>query len=87
MLEKIIAFFKKEPTATKDQAPEGICPNCWGYHEYDQKVRAAYKDQQIDINNNKANHAFIQNFVVNNLSGITLVEKEEAWECPSCQVK
>ena len=72
MIEKLIAFFRKPKEETQGRAPEGLCPNCWGEQEYDNMVRELYKDKQIDVNNHGENHAFIQDFVVTHLNGITL---------------
>lgn len=84
MIEKLIAFFKKPKEETQGTAPEGVCPSCWGRYEYDDKVRESYKKKQIDVNNNKANHAFIQDFVVEHLEGIQLQQDGEQFKCPSC---
>jgi len=87
MLEKLIAFFKKPKEETKNQVPEGICPNCWGYHQYDNKIREAYKDNQIDINNHKLNYDFLSKFKVENLDGIQLIPKKDGSYCPACDAK
>jgi hypothetical protein len=86
-LEKIlIDFFKKPAKDTTGNVPEGFCPNCWGVQGYDNKVRALYKDKQIDVNNHEANHAFIQDFMVTHLEGIKLKKRTDDFECPSCHV-
>ena len=87
MIETLINFFKKPATETKDQTPEGMCPNCWGSQEFDGIIREMYEDKQIDVNNHKANHAFIQDFVVNRINGIQLKKGNNSMECPSCRVK
>ena len=40
--------------------------------EYDNTIRQLYIDKQVDVNNHAANHAFIQDFVVTHIKGITL---------------
>lgn len=87
MIESLIAFFKRPATETKNQCPEGLCPNCWGNQEYDQQIREMYADKQIDINNHQANYAFIQDFVVNKVNGIKLIQKVDHLECPTCKLK
>ena len=57
-------FNSKAEGNTTEKAPEGICPNCWGKQEYDSVIRELYEDNQIDVNNGKANLNFIQNVVV-----------------------
>lgn len=84
MIEKLIGFFKQPSEKTKGVIPEGLCPNCWGKQEYDNKIRKLYKDKQIDVNNHDANYAFIQDFVVTQLNGIKLVKGNSGFECPTC---
>ncbi len=87
MIDKLISFFKKPAEETKNDIPEGVCPNCWGQQEYDHKIRKAYQDKQIDINNHEANHAFIKDFVVNQIDGIHLRKGDNSFDCPNCKVK
>lgn len=84
MLKTLLKFFQKNPSETKGKVPEGYCPNCWGEQEYDKQIRKLYVDKQIDINNHEENHAFIQDFVVNHLSGIQLKKGNNSFECPRC---
>ena len=84
IIEKIIQFFKHSSEETKDNVLEGVCPNCWGEQEYDNKIRAMYEDKQIDVNDHTANYAFIQEFVVNHVNGIQLVKEHDRLLCPSC---
>ncbi len=66
-------------------AQAGACPNCWGQQEYDGKVRELIEDKQIDVNNHETKHAFIQDFVVNHVSGIHLKKGESSLSCPRCK--
>ncbi len=84
MIESIINFFKKNPSSSNGNTPEGVCPNCWGKQEYDGTIRELIKDKQIDINNNKDAHAFIQKFVVERIDGITLKKGTSGLECAMC---
>lgn len=84
MIEDLITFFKKPKEETAGKAPRGFCPNCWGEQEYDQMIRKMYEDKQIDVNNHKANHAFIRDFVVTHVEGIHLVKIDNGWQCPTC---
>lgn len=87
MIEKLIAFFKKPKEETKEETPEGFCPNCWGKQEYDNVIRELYEDQQIDVNNHQANYAFIQKFVVDRIDGIRLIKGNNGISCPTCKMK
>jgi hypothetical protein len=85
-IENLINFFKKPASETGGQAPEGVCPNCWGAQEYDKTIRELYEDKQIDVNNRQANYAFIQKFVVDRVDGIHLKKGDNGLECPTCRV-
>ena len=87
MIDTLINFFKKPATVTQNETPEGICPICWGYQEYDKKIRKLYKDKQIDVNNHTANYAFIQDFVVNYIDGIKLKNEGGKVKCATCSTK
>ena len=86
-MSNIFNFFTKPKTNTQDSVPEGYCPNCWGEQEYDRTIRKLYKDKQIDINNHEASHAFIQEFVVNQIEGIHLKKGDNSFDCPTCKRK
>lgn len=81
--EEILKFFRKPEEETRQGAPDGLCELCWGYQQYDGKVRDLIKDKQIDINNHKESYMIIEGFVKENLEGIKL-KKGEIKECPSC---
>lgn len=83
IVDNIIQFLKKDEKEKTHNAPEGLCPVCWGYQQYDGKIRTLLKDRQIDINNHKESYMLIQNFMKKHVDSITLkdgvVEK-----CPTC---
>jgi hypothetical protein len=87
IIDTLTAFFKKSSTETAGETPDEYCPNCWGMQEYDNVIRKLYKDKQIDVNNGEANHAFIQDFVVNHIDGIKLKKGNTGMECPTCILK
>ena len=71
---------------SKKELVEGnACPNCWGELEYDGIVRELIKDKQIDINNHEAKHAFIKDFVINQVSGIHLQKGNDGLQCLRCK--
>ncbi len=84
-LTPLTDFFSKSKEETENQAPMGACPICWGESEYDGEIRQLYQDKQIDVNNHKANHAFIKDFVVNHVDGIRLRKMESGYQCPKCK--
>jgi len=84
ILTSLTQHFSK-PKSSKSEAPEGLCPNCWGSQQYDDMIREMYEDKQVDVNNGEANHAFIQKFVVERVKGITLKKGNTGYECPTCK--
>jgi len=87
MLETLIQFFRKSKEETVSEAPDGLCPNCWGEQEYDKVIREMHYDKQIDVNNHTAHHTFIQKFVVNKVDGIKLDKTMEGYVCPTCKLR
>ncbi|MCM4169237.1 tRNA-specific adenosine deaminase [Arenibacter antarcticus] len=83
LIENIVHFFKKPKEETEDTSPEGTCPVCWGYQEYDHKIRQLFKDKQIDVNNHQYNYMKIQKFMVKYIDGIRL-KQGDIKECPTC---
>ncbi|MCC7332503.1 MAG: hypothetical protein IT232_07845 [Flavobacteriales bacterium] len=79
----LVDFFKMPEEETKNKTPEGLCPVCWGYQQYDKKIRILYKDKQIDVNNHKDNYTVIQDFVKHHVDGIKL-KHGETISCPTC---
>lgn len=83
LINILVDFFKKPNERTKDKTPEGLCPVCWGYNEYDGKIRKVLKDKQIDVNNHKDSYMLIEYFVVSHIDGIKL-KKGKVTSCPTC---
>lgn len=83
LIDKLIHYFKKPEQETLNETPEGICPVCWGYQQYDGKIRTLMKDQQIDINNHQVVRPFFKKIIKTHVEGIKLKDpKIEA--CPQC---
>lgn len=83
LIENILKFLESSEKETKDKTPEGVCPVCWGYQEYDKKIRTLYYDRQIDVNNHKDQYLLIQDFIKTHIDGIKLKE-EKITTCPKC---
>lgn len=83
IIKAILAHIQKPEAETKETAPEGACPICWGRQQYDGKIRTILEDKQIDINNHSGSYEIIQEFVKTNIDGFTLKEKEIT-DCTTC---
>lgn len=86
MFEKLLRILV-DPKESVKEAPEGVCPVCWGHQQYGEEIRKVYKDKQIDVNNHAANQSFIQDFVTTNLTGIQLKKTDKGSQCPTCQTR
>ncbi len=83
IIENIVHYFKTNSDKQPNSSPIGTCTACWGYQQYNGKIREIIEDKQIDINNHKDSYVFIEDFVKQNIEGITL-KKGIVSECPTC---
>ncbi len=83
IINSILSYFENKDT---QQAPEGLCPNCWGRQEYEGETYEFLQSHQINLNNLTEKKAFIQDFVTKKIDGITLQRKGEKFMCTSCSV-
>ncbi|ELR70229.1 hypothetical protein C900_03914 [Fulvivirga imtechensis AK7] len=67
----------------KKKAKPKLCPVCWGYQEYDRKIRIRIKDKQVDVNNHLGYHTRIRKFLVRHVDGIHL-QQGTLQNCPTC---
>lgn len=84
LVQSILHYFQNSENQTKSIAPQGTCAMCWGYQEYDGKLRRLFKDRQIDINNHQDSYTLIQDFVKKHIDKVKLQEGEVTI-CPNCQ--
>lgn len=84
IVKTIVDFFKEPEAETVNEAPEGVCSLCWGYQEYDGKIRELYKDKQVDVNNNTDSYMLIQGFVKEHVDGYQ-IKDGVVHVCPNCQ--
>lgn len=83
LIQSVMDFLSNNGKLGKE-APDGVCPNCWGRQEYGGKITDYVKDKQIDVNNHQSSYAFIQGFVVDNIKGIQLKNTSTGHKCPNC---
>jgi len=83
LIENIIHYFKHGGKEKEKTSPLGTCPICWGYQQYDDKIRNLLKDRQVDINNHKDSYMLIQDFMKHNIDGVQLKEAVIS-DCPNC---
>lgn len=83
MNNNIFNQIKRSAEDMKRAGQEGSCPVCWGYQQYDGKIRKLHKDKQVDVNNHRDRYMLIQQFIKRHLDTITLREGE-ILQCHSC---
>jgi len=83
IIDNIIGYLKGDKKADDKTSPEGTCPVCWGYQQYDGKIRNLLKDKQIDVNNHKGSYMIIQDFMKQRIDGLKLKEGVID-DCPTC---
>ncbi|TXE20559.1 hypothetical protein ES731_05970 [Psychroflexus gondwanensis] len=83
IFNNIIHYFKNKSDTDEGSSLTGTCPVCWGYQEYDKKIKEVIEDKQIDINNHKDSYMIIQEFMKHHIDGVKLKEGKVT-NCPSC---
>lgn len=76
-------FKKKENNQEALEAPENVCPNCWGKQEWDGEYYAFMKGQNGNPSDETYNN-FVQE-VARKLDKITI--KENTYTCETCHLK
>lgn len=86
IIDNIVHYFQSDKKKEDNASPEGTCPVCWGFQEYDGKIRTLLKDRQKDINNHEDSYMIIQDFMKHNIDEIKLKESIVT-DCPNCSTK
>ena len=76
-------FTKKENNELTGDAPEGICPNCWGKQEWDGEFYEFMKGSKNEKRNETYNN-FINKIVESNIDGIAI--NKDTYTCKTCSV-
>ena len=84
MLESILNFLKSGNNS--ENAPEGVCPNCWGRQEYSGRFFDAMKNEGIDVNRLSEKKGWVQDYAEKHLAGIKLESIGNESVCPKCKV-
>ena len=81
ILENVKTYFtKKKNNEETVNAPEGVCPNCWGSQNWDNNYYEVIKGEK---DNEKTYNSFIKDVVVK-LDKITL--KGNSYTCTTCKL-
>ena len=80
LYESVVKFLSNK--STEIEAPEGMCPNCWGKQEYAGRFKEVLEIEHINTNNVLEKKGWIQAHAVKHFEGI----KTTARGCPSCTI-
>lgn len=89
LFEKLFGTKDKVKVEDETLVEAGVCPNCWGHQEYNEKFIEYTKDPtKANINQDKFNKkAFVAQFVETHVTGIRLKKDGDQLVCPSCKGK
>ncbi len=86
-IHRFLVFFQKKPkeviVETKKEFGDKNCPFCWGYQQYDDKIRLMPKDKQIDVKNHIDKYVKVGKFMVEHVDGFKN-KKRIVERCPEC---
>lgn len=84
LIESIKTYFKNKTENKETQnAPEGVCPNCWGKQEWEGEYYKFVKGENGNPDKEVYN-SFVKN-VARKLEKITI--NKDTYACETCSVK
>lgn len=84
LIESIKTYFKNKTENKETQnAPEGVCPNCWGKQEWEGEYYKFVKGENGNPDKEVYN-SFVKN-VARKLEKITI--NKDSYACETCSVK
>ncbi|MCR9288266.1 MAG: hypothetical protein NXI23_12880 [Bacteroidetes bacterium] len=86
LLNSLLNLLKKKEPQSKNNHPEGVCPNCWGRHEYGGQFFEAVKNNNFDVNSKSQNVGWVQDYANKHLTGIQLMNEDDHSVCQKCKV-
>ena len=70
LLDHITSYFKRPKKDVIETSEKAACPVCWGYQEYDYKIRNISRDKHVDVKNHRDHYMKVQKFMVDHLDGV-----------------
>ena len=86
IVESLINWLKRNKEPNTTDAPEGLCPNCWGRTEYGGQFYEAVRNENIDANTASTKVGWVQDYANKHLTAIQLKEEEGELVCSKCKV-
>ncbi|MGB1039346.1 MAG: hypothetical protein ACPGVD_00570 [Flavobacteriales bacterium] len=83
--ENIKEFFSKKDKGEKvGEAPEGMCPVCWGHSEWDGEYYEIKKDKHLTPGEDKYD-SFISKIVDKHVNNTH--KHENVYQCKTCKIE
>ena len=86
IVTSLLDYLKANKRPDKEEAPDGLCPNCWGRQEYGGNFYEAVKNHGLDVNTKYPEVGWIKDYAETHLKGIKLEQKDDSIGCPSCKI-
>ena len=86
IVTSLLDYLKAYKRPDKEEAPDGLCPNCWGRQEYGGNFYEAVKNHGLDVNTKYPEVGWIKDYAETHLKGIKLEQKDDSIGCPSCKI-
>ena len=86
IVTSLLDYLKANKRPIKEEAPDGLCPNCWGRQEYGGNFYEAVKNHGLDVNTKYPEVGWIKDYAETHLKGIKLEQKDDSIGCPSCKI-
>ena len=86
IVSSLIEFLKANKKSDDKNAPEGLCPNCWGRQEYGGNFYDAVKNHGLDVNSKYPEVGWIKDYAETHLKGIALHRDGDKYVCESCKI-
>ncbi len=86
LVQSLVSFLKKNDSPKDGEAPDGLCPNCWGRQDYGGKFYDTVKLNNLDVNSPDAELGWINDYANKHLAGIAIKEQDGELSCVACKV-
>lgn len=86
LLSSLLAYLRENQEKPDKEAPEGLCPNCWGRQEYGGNFYEAVKNHGLDVNTKQPEVGWIKDYAEKHLKGIRLETSDDSVACSKCKI-
>ena len=86
IVKSLLGYVKKNKDLDKTEAPDGLCPNCWGRQEFGGQFYDAVKMHGMDANTKEPEVGWIKDYAVKHLKGIRLKYSDDGAVCQKCKI-